>query len=256
MGKQDISRADKYRYGCGRPTDSFCCGCSLDSGVSLTLVMHMFTSIFYVITAICNLLLDVHTLGYYLSFATQTFNCAYSIASLPFLASGYSGVKYHIEVHLRIYLYWMMVTFLLDCGFLGMSLFRKSCDAPTGNFLDYGSSAACGFLRIGDIALFTIWTTIMGYFVFVVWSRCEELRIGGGDGESTLDDLYNKNAYSENRDYFRHRSGLFGTGPILSAPHPIAYGSLATPTFAGSARIFGGRTHLWTHQDFQDSEYR
>mmetsp|Transcript_88652 Transcript_88652/g.180732 ORF Transcript_88652/g.180732 Transcript_88652/m.180732 type:complete len:86 (-) Transcript_88652:3-260(-) len=76
---------------CIRPANAFCCGCALDLGARIILVIHTVASFFYMATAFCNIVLDRPTFGYHVSLATQAFNCGFALAGLPFIAAGLSG---------------------------------------------------------------------------------------------------------------------------------------------------------------------
>lgn len=229
-------------YGCVRPVDSFCCGCALDLGLRIILAVHTLVSFFYMATAYCNIVLDRPTFGYHVSLATQAFNCGFSLASVPFIVAGFSGVRYEIEVHLRIYLYWLMLCFLLELIAIGALLGQSSCSKIPSFLADFGGSFACGCMRIAELWGASMCVLGLGYTVFVVWSRCEELKKGSSD--VNFDSLLGQGHVAHLHAAYE-QAGLFGTGTILSTPNPVAYGSLATPGFGGSAKIFGGTTHEW-----------
>eukprot|EP00418_Pyrodinium_bahamense_P017384 CAMPEP_0179122648 /NCGR_PEP_ID=MMETSP0796-20121207/57892_1 /TAXON_ID=73915 /ORGANISM="Pyrodinium bahamense, Strain pbaha01" /LENGTH=239 /DNA_ID=CAMNT_0020821273 /DNA_START=42 /DNA_END=761 /DNA_ORIENTATION=+ len=221
-----------------QPVTTFCCGCPLDFGIQVILSIHLFVSCFYMVTGFCNVVLDERTLGYHASDATQAFNCGFALAGLPFLVSGASGLKYHIEIHLRLYLYWLMLTFALDVVFLLVLLYMKSCVRMPEALIEMGGSFACGTLRLGSVTMLVLYVVLMGYAVYIIWSRCEQLQFGGSDASFTgLVGSVHEVSLPQ------HRVGLFGTGPRLSQPQAIEYGSLASEPFEGSARIFSGKCH-------------
>jgi len=203
-------------------------------------VIHTVASFFYMATAFCNIVLDRPTFGYHVSLATQAFNCGFALAGLPFIAAGLSGVKYEIEVHLRIYLYWLLLCFILELACMGALLAQSSCSKLPGFLMDYGGSFACGAMRIGEMTCVLMCVILMGYAGFVIWSRCEELQLGGSD--VNFDSLLGQAHFAQLHAAYEN-AGLFGTGTTLSSPSPAVYGSLASPGFGGSAKIFGGTHH-------------
>lgn len=224
-----------------QPTTSFCCGCPLDLGIKVVLGIHLLVCFFYSYTTISNVVFEQPTLGYHISVEAQAFNSGFALASLPFIVSGWSGARYHIEVHLRIYLYWLVLTFVLDLVFVAVKFYLTSC-SRLPQFLvgsnGVGGSFACGAMRVSSMTLLVLYMTLMGYSVFVVWSRCQQLQLGSSEqGFNGLVGCSYEVAVPQ------FRSGLFGTGPRLSKPQAVGYGSLASLPFGGSAQIFGGTRH-------------
>lgn len=224
-----------------QPLDTFCCGFTLDFGIQCIIVIHTLVSFFYMATAWCNIVLDQPTMGAAVDFGTQAFNCGFALASLPFIVSGISGVKYQIESHLRIYLYWLMLSVFLDFIFATIIMVKTTCSGMP-EFLDaYGGAFACGMMRIASAIFIIMCLVAMSYALFTVWSRCEELKVSMS--EEAFDGLLKETRRAQEAMVFQHRSGLFGTGPVLTPAHPVVYGSVASPAFMGSARIFNGNNH-------------
>mmetsp|Transcript_66138 Transcript_66138/g.173407 ORF Transcript_66138/g.173407 Transcript_66138/m.173407 type:complete len:255 (-) Transcript_66138:83-847(-) len=224
-----------------QPLHSFCCGCDLDQGIHFILIFHSFMSCFYITTTVFNIVLDLPTPGYHVSLAVQAFNCGFALAGLPFIVAGFIGVKGQNEIPLRLYLYWFLFTFCLDSCFMAVDLTQNSCKSVPDILAQAGGSFACGFTRAISVCTLGTYLGLCAYFWFVIWSRCEELRAGSSDAQ--LGKLLGQAVRRERGMVYQHRSGLFGTGPILSAPCPVSYGSMASPGMFGSARIFGGSVH-------------
>jgi len=219
------------------PLDTCCCGCSLDLGVRIILLGHSLACTFYIITAVLNIIVDKPTLGYHVAFATQTFNCGYALASIPFIGAGISGVNFANEVHLRIYFYWFTLTAILDILFLSIGLAQNSCSKLPAVLASSGGSFTCGAMRIGSIVLLIITLFFLGYAAFVIFSRCNEIEHAGS--AHSFDALLSQAQIRNMNAVFQHKSGLFGTGTRSTEAFPVAYGSLATPPFAGGVPIFG-----------------
>jgi len=226
-----------------QPLDSCCCGLHLDLGVKVILMLHSLSSFFYIYTCMSNIVLERPTFGNKVTFYTQTFNCAWALATIPFIASGISGVRNHVETHLRIYLYWLIVTVVMDLLLTGLYLAKTMCAKLPSFLTDEGGAFACGSMRLFGIAFIGFLFGFALYAIFVVWSRCEELQDSGS--EPSFDQLIGETRAKKRRAIFEHKSGLFGTG--LSLPQhgtPIMYGSLASPGIGGAGSIFQGTTHI------------
>eukprot|EP00443_Scrippsiella_acuminata_P048727 CAMPEP_0115331712 /NCGR_PEP_ID=MMETSP0270-20121206/86460_1 /TAXON_ID=71861 /ORGANISM="Scrippsiella trochoidea, Strain CCMP3099" /LENGTH=247 /DNA_ID=CAMNT_0002752519 /DNA_START=159 /DNA_END=902 /DNA_ORIENTATION=- len=224
-----------------QPLEYFCCGCSLDFGVFIILCVHACVSAMYIFTTVANIVFETPTLGFRVSPDTQTFNCGFALAGLPFIISGFSGMKYQHETHLRIYLYWLMLTFIIDFVFVLIDQVKNNCLHIPQIFAESGGSFACGVMRIISIITLVMFLSFMGYAVFTVWSRCLELQIGGS--APSLEALLTQARHDEAALVYQHRSGLLGTGPPPKDGIPVVYGSLASPMYSGSNSIFGGDVH-------------
>jgi len=223
-----------------QPLDS-CCGAALDFGIKLIILFHSITCFFYVYTCISNIVLERPTVGYHASEMTQTFNCAWALATVPFIISGISGVRYHVEPHLRVYLLWLITTVCLDFVLTGIYISKTACQKMPSFLASEGGAFACGGMRVFSIVFMAMLFCFAFYAVFVVWSRCEELKEAGC--EPAFDTLISEAKARNKASVFDHRSGLFGTGTLLTAGNPIAYGSAGSMGIGGGGRIFQGRHH-------------
>jgi len=226
-----------------QPLDSCCCGLHLDFGIKVILMLHSISSFFFIYTCMFNIVLEKPTFGYKVTLYTQTFNCAWALASIPFIAAGISGVRNHAEVHLRVYLYWLIFSVLFDLAMTGLYLAKTLCAKLPSFLVSEGGAFACGTMRIFGIVFIAMLFGFALYAIFVVWSRCEELQDSGS--EPAFDSLIGATAARKKRAIFEHKSGLFGTGASLPTHgFPIMYGSLASPGIGGAGKIFQGRRHI------------
>ncbi|CAK0906262.1 unnamed protein product [Prorocentrum cordatum] len=224
-----------------QPLSSFCCGCPLEMGVRITLTLHLLSCLFYMATCWLNVVVEAPTLGSDVAMGTQAFNCGFALASLPFVVSGFSGVFYEIEVHLRVYLYWLILTVSMDSVLYAYVLCQNSCAKIPVFLEDVGGAFSCGFMRMAGTLMLASWLVLMGYNAFTVWSLCEELQEAGCERGFT--DLAKHAVPDERAMALQHKGGLFGTGPALLQPaRPVVYGSLSSQLYGGSVPIFGGET--------------
>jgi len=153
------------------------------------------------------------------------------------------GIRNHVEIHLRMYLYWLMFTVTFDITMTGIYLLKTVCVKLPSFLQNEGGAFACGSMRIFSIAFLALMISFALYAIFVIWSRCEELQDSGS--EPSFDFLIGETRAKKRRAVFQHKSGLFGTGASLpTAGYPIMYGSLASPSIGGGGKIFNGRTHI------------
>lgn len=225
-----------------QPVDTCCCGLKLDTGIKIILLAHGLSSAFYIITCFSNIVLERETFGKGVTLYTQTFNCAWGLASIPFIGAGISGVRNHVEIHLRVYLYWLIFSVFFDLIMSGIYLAKTLCTSVPSFLVAEGGAFACGTMRIFGIVFMVLCFVFAFYAVFVVWSRCEELQDSGS--EPAFDTLLGETRARRRNAIFEHKSGLFGTGVKLPGHgFPIMYASLASPGIGGAGRIFQGRRH-------------
>lgn len=227
-----------------RPLNQFCCGCSLTFGVKLVLALNLIQNVFYIATATSNIIFRIPTFGFNINLATQTFNAAFCLLGLPFIFAAIWGVMYRLETHVRLYLYYSVLSFILDMGYIMIYLvIQDQCTMLPSVLKKHGSAFACGFTRILSIGFIIAVTVIQLYFIFTVWSFCEDLKAGGsGAGLPELlvgaDDAKRKRKH-----HSAYHDGLFGGHQQAGGAFPIQYGAVSTPGIGGSTRIFNGGYH-------------
>merc|ERR1719446_289536 len=116
--------------------------------------------------------MEVPGIGHEISLSTQVFNCFFAIASLPFLVSGIMGVKNRSETHLRIYLYWLIITFVMDLFWMAILLTKNACARIPWFLAEQGGSWACGMMRCAAILLLLTLFSVQMYAVMIIWSYC------------------------------------------------------------------------------------
>mmetsp|Transcript_73126 Transcript_73126/g.136691 ORF Transcript_73126/g.136691 Transcript_73126/m.136691 type:complete len:258 (+) Transcript_73126:111-884(+) len=235
------------------PLRVFCCGFSLDTGIKVILFLNSLQVMGYTMMGFLHNFAGVEAFGHAISFWTEVYNSAFALATVPFIICGISGVKYHNELHLRLYLYWLMLTCFLDFIFASILIMRDICTDMPSFFTSAGGAFVCGVARIQSIALMALMLIFCGYAIFTVWSRCEELR--SELSEENFDDLLAAKRLAEQRKLNKLRFGIYGTGPASEPGQPVIYGSVAAPIVGGSVPIFGLRHDTKDFLDDQTAAY-
>lgn len=225
------------------PIDQFCCGCSLRTGVFLILFLNLLSSVAYIAVGFANVVFSVDVFVGQVNLNTTAFNTGYALFSLPFILAGYMGNKYLKEPSLRIYLYFLLFTMVMDNFFLVLAfLVRDGCSAIPDVLKTHGNAFACGTVRITTYVFLAIILIFEFYCVFTVWSLCEELQ--NKTSNEDFEDLLRARGAARKKKQEGLGSGLFGTAFANSyESYPIMYGSLATQGLGGSTPIFGGKFH-------------
>mmetsp|Transcript_62626 Transcript_62626/g.123789 ORF Transcript_62626/g.123789 Transcript_62626/m.123789 type:complete len:243 (+) Transcript_62626:103-831(+) len=164
-----------------RPMNMFCCGCPLTFGVKFILLVNLIVNLFYIITVTMNIIFKFPTVVSNLGPTAEIFNGAWCLLGLPFIVVGWWGVSYRLEGHLRLYLQYLCAGFVVDMVFLFLNfILRDVCGHMPHLLRHHGSAFACGVMRISALGLVIQVTILELYFIFAVWSCCEDFRAGGG----------------------------------------------------------------------------
>jgi len=229
-----------------RPLNQFCCGCPLSFGAYLIIFINLTQNMFYIVTATMNIILQIPTFGYGMNLASQTFNAAWCLLGLPFIACALWGVRYRLEANLRLYLLYQFSSFCLDMMYLFAFFFlHDMCNRIPSLLRRHGAAFACGFIRVSGLFLVSMLVIIEIYFIFTIWSLCEDLKAGGeGAGLPAL-LCRGRQALTKRRYLQSHRDHLYGTNNQANG-FSAGYGGFGAmgPGLGGSAsRIFGGGYH-------------
>lgn len=207
-----------------RPMNMFCCGCPLTFGVKFILLLNLVVNLFYIITVTLNIIFKIPTFVSNLGPTAEIFNGAWCLLGLPFIVVGYWGVQYRLEGHLRLYLNYLCAAFLVDMFFLGITfVFRDVCAQMPHLLRHHGSAFACGAMRISALLVVIQVITVELYFIFAVWSCCEDFRAGGGG--VGLPELLRHHQHVHRKQHHDHQytNQLFGAQ--ISPGYPKDYGA-------------------------------
>lgn len=224
-----------------RPMNQFCCGCSLTFGVTIILVLNLFQNLFYIYTAFSNIILRIPTFGFNAPLTTQTCNAAFCLFGLPFIFAGFWGVVYRSENFLKMYFWYMLLSFSVDVIFLAaFFLIHDVCSLMPSFLTRHGAAFACGFMRVSS-TLFVLQVVITQlYFIFTVWSLCEDWSMGcAGQGFPELLRDRGEPALGK-----RRLPSSRPVGAEMLGHTSVGYGSFqGAPVLNSSERIFRGKYH-------------
>lgn len=225
-----------------RPVSQFCCGCSLTTGVLFIVTLHLLQNLFYLATIFCNVVLQIPTFNPDgLSLPAQTFNAAFCLVGLPFLASAFWGLLYRQESHIRLYLFYLYLTFFVDMCYLFISdVLQDSCHGIPLLLKVSGPAFACGIMRTWVLVFSLLVITVEAYFLFIVWSFAEDLKFGGS-GVGLPELRYPVKHLPAGPE--RHLSDLEASWRDM--PLGVSYGAFGGESLNPhrSSRILGGSFH-------------
>lgn len=160
---------------------SFCCGCPLAFGVWLVVFLNFVQNLFYIVTSTMNVILRVPTVGASNGLISQTFNAAWCLLGMPFIFAAMWGLMYRQEANVRLYLFYMIISFGLDVFYI-IAFFATTdqCASIPAALEKHGSAFACGFMRLWALVFIMMMLIVVTYLIFTVWSYCEDLKAGGG----------------------------------------------------------------------------
>lgn len=235
-----------------RPLQQFLCGCSIAFGVKTITFIHFGMNCMRMLVAILDIIVKIPVPIVNLDYTLQAEYAIYGMMGIPFVLAGVFGVWQKNEAHVRLYLYYCMVSWVLDIlgGLLVVYIYDPCTILPSAMTHRKGGSQICGYVRLLVYGTIFLFGTISLYLIFVVWSYCEMLKIGGtGSG---LPDLVAWRKYKEARKGYSS-AGIFGAGPPSLTPEtPVVYGSMATFTMGGGSKVFSGRYHDTSYPPTKD----
>lgn len=160
-----------------RPSHT-CCGCvSLTIGVEFICLMCLLSCISIISCVSSKQELKVS--GFAISPTLQVVLGSWAFVGIPMAISSGCAVLYRVEMPLRAFYFYLLISFFFGVGIPLYILASGSlCDAMvTPEVQKMGSSFVCGFT---DTFIF-FWTLIIGvmnaYFIYIVWSAAEEIAL-------------------------------------------------------------------------------
>lgn len=234
-----------------RPASQFCCGFSVETGVKIILVYNLLQNLWFVFQAIGHMILKSITFGFMQDRVVECAITALCLAGIPLIVVAFLSVPRHIEAPIRAYFFYMILVIIIDlCFFVKRFLLAPQCDDLPQALEMHGRAFACGLIRGGDITAVVSAISIQAYFVHVVWSFCEDLRLGGAASTGMADLTYSKEAVlkrdiRDQEDYYN--KGVIKLQSEWGHAHDFLgqYGTVEEwqQGIGGSQRILGGTFH-------------
>lgn len=233
------------------PASQFCCGCSLVFGVRLVLIIHLLANLSVIVNAAGTMIFGWNGRPPPATEAgmnLQVFLAAFCLAGLPIIFGAVWGTIKKVEALLRIYLAYMTCSFCVDMYFILKNIvFAGTCSGMSSVVRQDSQAFACGVARgYNTLNVFFI-TMIQLYFMFIVLSHCEDLRLTGCENISDL--VISQQALDKKLLKQDMYNSMFDTTQKI----PYEYGSLYNSGQASSLkglesayagnRIFNGRYH-------------
>lgn len=230
-----------------RPIDAFCCGCPLRVGVVLLLFFNVLETVFELWSVTMNVILRQPTVGASAGLIAQCTTGIWCLIGIPFIAGGIWGVYKERVEYLQWYTYFTAFSYSVDIIFyINMLLNHDPCVEVPTILKKHGAAAGCGFLRLAATFGIVITMCLAIYFVFVVWSYCEELKCGGG---GTGFDVFTTGANVKTpKDHSQPHFASYGEklrSPYdgKSCSHDLNYGCYNVPGLGEPTSIFWGAYH-------------
>uniref|UniRef100_A0A7S1L538 Uncharacterized protein n=1 Tax=Alexandrium catenella TaxID=2925 RepID=A0A7S1L538_ALECA len=224
------------------PASKFLCFFNLGSGVKLVLWLHLAVCIYTCGMAIGNVM-NNSSVGVATSSGMQIFSAAWSMAGIPIVLMALWGTINRVEVAVRYYLYYLVVSAVIDTVYLiDLFVLRDACVHIQLAVMARGGRAfACGMARMfsGTAAVFA--TIGVFYMVYIIWSFCEELASPGSAG--AIGELLSR---ADKREDFhliaaKHQMGRGGRIDMPSDYHGTGpeFGYNAVEAYSGRPHVLG-----------------
>lgn len=231
-----------------RPASQFCCGFSVETGVKIILTYHLLQNLWFISQAAGKMIFGYeHALGLSANRMYECIVAGFCLAGIPLILITYVGVAKRIEATVRLYFLYLTLCVAFDTAYcFRRFVLQSSCNYLPAELKLHGSAFACGVLRGTDTITIVSLCLIQGYLMFVVWSYCEDLAMGGsGTG---LQELHLHKQHLQTK--IIHEQDAYNRGIILAQQEvddlvESGYGAIeeSMSGFGGSERILGGRYH-------------
>jgi len=176
---------------------SFLCCFTIRQGTQAILLYTLVQATYSLAMAAGSIIFEMPTYGYATSSSTQLFSALWHLAGLPIILLGCWAVQARNGAVLRIFLYYLFGSFVIDIFFaVTVFLVKDACShlndlnkapANSNTFEEMQISKqdlafACGIARGVSWLLCCLMLAIMAYCVYIVWSHIKELTDGGSAG--------------------------------------------------------------------------
>jgi len=230
----------------------FCCGCSVRFGVGCIVLAHLAACCFYVASACSNLVFKVALFSSSWSPIAQLFYTGFCLVGIPITVMAFYGAVMRREANLRIYLFYLALSFLIDLGGLVyVCLIEDPCQAVSylvtslsekpGSRAQVVSGEAfmCGAFRIASYAVVTFAVCVEIYCLYIVWSMCEDIH-GGKNGPAFGELVMSRGEKIRRRPTDGPYASIVGFAK-KTAPgaYPSVYGTIMASGMRGQSAIFG-----------------
>lgn len=262
-----------------QPIKGFCCGFTLTSGVIIILVVNLVLNVVQIATATIDIILQKPTPGAPTDFTMQTFNAAFNLLGLPFIAIAAYGVLYRQEGSLRLYLYYLCFALSLDLFFISSFFFYDdTCAVMPATLKRRHPAYACDLMRVFSFVSVLASFSLEVYCAFVIWSFCHDLATNSSwhsfpelvrqkeamrSRKRQFGPNYNIgygcDAYADDFDSFSHFAATSAASlqpplspgpPSCSERAPLLEYTASKAVLAGPGAVGAGRdTHCWSAHD-------
>jgi len=244
-----------------RPLNMFCCGCSLDVGVKVVTLMHLFISVL-VLAAVSSDVIGKSTqfaIWYENDLALAMCLAGWMLCGVFFSLAGFAGTLVKSEAVVRVYWYFATLSYLVMAVIVIKDLVLSGpCQSIPVLLNNEATAVTCGVFRVVNTVVVFGVLAIPLYFLFVVMSYCDNIAFGGqgtgfGDLAAGSDRfhrpwLYHKS--NEEHDYVLNSriqgsiNGIGGYGnPNRGGGYGAVYEEAVSQGLGGSSTLFGRQYH-------------
>lgn len=247
-----------------QPTSSFACGCPLSWGVRTIMAFHLVACLIYLVATFSNIVLHV---GYFESISSwgplwQFLMIGFNITGVTVILLGLWGTIKRVDVAVRLYLLYLLMTFVLDTvALLYFFLWDDSCasqsKSATASYIThtFGRAFMCGLTKIISYVFVSATICLEVYCLYVVWSFCEDVHEGVNGpalhellpGKMEAFSKKHEHMFGEREGPYANISGLYYFSNKLPTAYPASFEPYGA--FEGTHLTLsgGGAPHVHEH---------
>jgi len=221
-------------FGC-QPVSQCCCGCSLEFGTKVFLVLNFIRSAVYVFIGADNILhvpTEVTLVPEGGRLDSMLVLVGWGITGAMLSVIGLWGVVARMDTALRACWFFLAIAFVVDiCSNIFENWSYDGCHDLGVRVMASGRPLLCGAERVFRAVVLVLTTVVEGYAVYIVHCHCEDLMMFAGLDKS-FKRLYDVSEVGQGRDYHKLVSDhlnsvnskvgdsyrIYGTGHHLEYP--------------------------------------
>lgn len=241
--------------------NSFCCGLTLQFGTRVVLLLHLVLVCYFIVAAAGHMIWQDTSYSYTRGegLVLETLLAGFSLVGVATILGALWGTHVKNAVLVRVYWYYMFVSFLLLLVWTIKEFLFKSPCKHLPHFIEreYGYAWTCGVFRIWHIVAVVMLIFVPIYLMLIVLSYADDVTFGVV-GPQLGDLMSDRKHFDKPWLYDRQRleNKAFDPSEISYAmpedprgridrggQYGAVYDKICASGLGGSTRLFGGKFH-------------
>lgn len=111
--------------------------------------------------------------------AGRVFVAMWCLVGIALIFFAYYGIRRKFESLIRLYFIYAAICCFADMAYIVKTLVMPGCSSMPSLLTSQGDAFACGVVRSANLGVVFVLTLAQAYFLFILWSLCEDMAEGG-----------------------------------------------------------------------------